>query len=78
MNRRIVKETLKNGHIQYRVEVYGRPTIFSKKQWYTDTKVIFFGFVNEITSDAVFDTLKEAQIHCGINPNPVIRREIIT
>ena len=77
MKRRIVKETLKDGNIQYRVEVYGRPTIFSKKQWYTDTKVIFFGFGNEITNDAVFDTLKEAQIHCGIDPNPVIDKEII-
>lgn len=73
MNRRIIKETLANGDIQYRVEVYKRPTIFSKKQWYTDSFNL-----GEITFSAIFKTLEEAQVHCGIDTNPVVSREIIT
>lgn len=75
--RRIVKETLSNRDVKYRVETDRCFFGLIKCKWHTDTVTIpMFG--GDITVLAVFDTLKEAQIHCGINPNPVIRKEIIT
>lgn len=75
--RRIVKETLSNRDIKYRVETDRCFFGLIKCKWHTDTVTIPMSD-GDITVLAVFDTLKEAQIHCGIDPNPVIREEIIT
>lgn len=74
--RRIVKETLSNGDTKYRVETDRCFFGLIKCKWYTDTVTIPM-FAGDITVLAVFDTLREAQIYCGIDPNPVIRKEII-
>lgn len=75
--RRIVKETLSNRDTKYRVETDRCFFGLIKCKWHTDTVTIPMSG-GDITVLAVFNTLREAQIHCGINPNPVIREEIIT
>lgn len=74
--KRIVKETLKSGKVQYRVEK--NTTFFGliPCEWYTCTVTIPFGF-GEVSCEAVFNTLEEAQKFCGVNPNPIVNREII-
>ena len=73
--KRIVEETLENGEKQYRVETDRRFFGLIKTNWHTDT--VYLGYPYDTTCNAVFCTLREAQIHCGINPNPVIKREVI-
>lgn len=77
MQKRIVKETLANGNIQYRVEKFAKPIFFLKRRWITDTVLDPFG-EDFIEFDAVFDTLEEAEEHIfdGM-PNPVVEREIV-
>ena len=74
--KRIVKETLKSGKVQYRVEK--NTTFFGliPCEWHTCTVTIPFGF-GEVSCEAVFNTLEEAQKFCGVDSNPVINREII-
>ena len=74
--KRIVKETLKSGKVQYRVEK--NTTFFGliPCEWHTCTVTIPFGF-GEVSCEAVFNTLEEAQKFCGVNPNPIVNREII-
>lgn len=74
--RRIVEETLSNGCKQYRVESNRRFFGLLKCNWYTETVTIPYG-LGDIRCEAVFNTLREAQIHCGMDPNPVINRKII-
>lgn len=74
--KRIVKETLKNGKVQYRVE---KNTMFFGLipcDWYTCT-VTFSSDFGDVTCEAVFNTLEEAQEFYGINNNPVIEREVL-
>lgn len=75
MAKRIVEETLENGEKQYRVETDRWFFGLLKCDWYTDS--VYLGYPYDTTCNAVFGTLREAQIHCGINPNPVIKREVI-
>lgn len=74
--RRIVEETLKDGKVQYRVEA--KTTIFGYvwNDWHTDVALLVRNGM-DIHLDAVFHSLAEAKIHCGINPNPIVKREII-
>lgn len=74
--KRIIKETLDNGDIQYRVETNRCFFGLFKCKWHTDTCIHFYGDI-EIRCAAVFNTLREAQIYCGIDPNPVVKRQII-
>lgn len=78
MVKRIVKETLNNGEEQYRVEECLIP--FLGKLWTTATMPIILDNGTETYTDAVFDSLEEAQRFCGIEPNEkiVTKREIIT
>ena len=72
--RRIVEEILSNGERQYRVESNRRFFGLFKCKWYTETIPYDYG---DVHCEAVFKTLREAQIHCGIDPNPVIKRKIV-
>lgn len=74
--RRIVEETLSNGERQYRVESNRRLFGLLKCKWYTETVAIPY-MEGSIHCAAVFKTLREAQAHCGINPNPVVSRKIV-
>lgn len=78
MAKRIVKETLNNGKEQYRVEECLIP--FIGTLWTTATISIVLDNDTEAYAEAVFNSLEEAQIFCGINPDEerVIKREIIT
>lgn len=75
--KRIVKETLKSGKVQYRVEK--NTTFFGliPCKWYTCRVTIPFGY-GEVLCEAVFETLEEAQQFCGININPIVNREVIS
>ena len=75
--KRIVKETLKSGKVQYRVEK--NTTFFGliPCKWHTCMVTIPFGF-GEIPCEAVFNTLEEAQEFYGIDTNPVVNREVIS
>lgn len=75
--KRIVKETLKSGKVQYRVEK--NTTFFGliPCEWHTCTVTIPFGF-GEVSCEAVFNTLEEAQKFCGVDPNPVVNREVVS
>lgn len=72
MKRRIVKETYKDGTVQYRIEKYSR---FSG--WHIETKVIYLEYMRHIEEPLRFDTLEEAKEYCGIPINPIINEEII-
>lgn len=75
--RRIVKETLKDGKVQYRVETNRRLFGLIKSKWHTDTTPVGMDeYITEI--GAIFNTLEEAQRFCGIDPNPIISREIVS
>ena len=74
--RRIIEEELKDGSIQYRVESNRMFFGLIPCKWYTCTVTIPYGYA-EVSCDAVFNTLEEAQIFVGINPNPVIKRTIL-
>lgn len=77
MAKRIVKETLNNGKEQYRVEECLIP--FIGTLWTTALVYIVLDNGTETYAEAVFDSLKEAQIFCEIDPDEerVIKREII-
>ena len=75
--KRMVKETLKSGKVQYRVE---KNTMFFGLipcKWYTCMVTIPFGF-GEVSCEAVFNTLGEAQQFYGIDTDPVVNREVIS
>lgn len=74
--RRIIKETLKDGEVQYRVEVKMTAFGYVLSDWHTDDVYVSTGDT-DFTCSAVFHTLAEAQIHCGQSPNPIVKREII-
>ena len=46
-------------------------------KWHTCTIAIPYTF-GDVTLDAVFNTLEEAQEFCGINADSVIDREVIS
>ena len=46
-------------------------------KWHTCMVTIPFGF-GEISCEAVFNTLEEAQQFCGINTDPVVNREVVS
>lgn len=75
--KRIAKETLKSGKVQYRVEK--NTTFFGliPCEWHTCTVTIPFGF-REVSCEAIFETLEEAQQFYGIDTNPVVNREVIS
>lgn len=72
--KRIVEETLEDGTKQYRVET-NRLWGFIPIKWTTD--LCYVGYPYDIHVSAIFSTLKEAQRHCGIDPNPVKERKIL-
>lgn len=75
--KRIVEETLKDGRIRYRVE--SNRTFFGLLpcKWYTCTVYINNEYSYDIACDAVFDSLKEAEIFADIETNPVIKRVVL-
>lgn len=74
--KRIVKETFKDGKVQYRVETDRCFFGLIKCGWHTDTTPVGMDeYITEI--GAIFNTLEEAQKFCGIDPNPVVNREVI-
>ena len=75
--KRIVKETLKSGKVQYRVEK--NTTFFGliPCEWHTCMVTIPFGF-GEVSCEAVFNTLEEAQEFYGIHTDPVIDKEVVS
>ena len=75
--KRIVKETLDDGTVQYRVEVFRKPLFFLKGYWQTDT--YFYPFGNGVDLEAVFDTLEEAEEYVFDCPKSkkVVKREIL-
>lgn len=76
--KRIVKETLKNGEIQYRVETNRMFFGLIPCEWYTClTWYVTAKYCEYVPCDAIFNTLREAQIFCGIDPNSVVHTEII-
>ena len=75
--KRIVEETLQNGEKQYRCQSNRRFFGLIIGDWYTMTTHYYFGGSEEITCNAVFSTLEEAQRFLGINPNPVVKKEVI-
>lgn len=77
MAKRIVKETLNNGKEQYRVEECLIP--FIGTLWTTAIVTIILDNGAETHAEAVFDSFKEAQRFCEIDPDEerVIKREII-
>lgn len=75
--KRIVKETLKNGKIQYRVQKNTRLWGLIKTKWHTCLVEHYFGISDVIYCGAVFNTLEEAQKYCGIKLNPIVKSEII-
>lgn len=75
--KRIVKETLKDGTIKYRVQKNTRLWGLIKTKWHTCLVEYPVGISDMIYCSAVFDTLEEAQRYCGINLNPVVKTEII-
>lgn len=70
--KRIVEETLADGTVQYRVEVFWRPFFWMKHRWVTDT-------MEGCPFDAVFRTLGEAELHAFGYPKSkkVVKREIL-
>lgn len=80
MSRRIVKETLKDGKIQFRVEtnkLFG----FIPWKWHTDIQDIDYGYYVS-RGPAVFYTLEDAKEHIeqttwSKEKNPVVKREIL-
>lgn len=74
--KRIIEEELKDGTIQYRVESNRMFFGLIPCKWYTCTVTIPYGYA-EIFCYAVFNTLEEAQVFAGINPNPVIKRTLL-
>lgn len=82
--KRIVKETLMDGTIQYRVEVFVPQLVplfnlFSKGKWITDSYFEPFGYGVDL--EAVFDTLEEAELHAfgdlKSEENVIVKREIL-
>lgn len=75
--KRIVKETLDDGTVQYRVEVFQKSLFFLKGYWQTDT--YFYPFGSGVYLEAVFDTLEEAEEHVfGYSKSKkVVKREIL-
>ena len=74
--KRIVKETRRSGKVQYRVE---KNTMFFGLipcEWHTCIMTIPFD-CGEVSCEAIFDTLEEAQRFYGINTDPVISKEVI-
>lgn len=71
MNRRIVKETYKDGTVQYRIEKYSK---FSG--WRTETRNVSY-YMTDYKEPVRFYTLEDAKEYCGIPSNPIISEEII-
>lgn len=74
--KRIVKELHSNGDITYRVETNRWFFGLLPCKWHVDTITVSC-FCGDITCKAVFSTLKEAKIHCGIKVYPIIKEEIV-
>lgn len=71
--KRIVKETLKDGYIQYRVQKKNWLGI-----WVTDTQYHYslYGMGCSLTSRAIFPTLELAKEFCG-HDLKVVKKEIV-
>lgn len=75
--KRIVKEIKKDGSIQYRVESNKRFFgLFNSKKWHTCTITCYSNY-GELVLEAVFDSIEEAEIFCGLSTNPVVKSEVI-
>lgn len=77
MAKRIIKETLGDGRIRYRVET-NRLFGFIPIPWTTDVdKVDCFGL--DYTIPAIFDNLHDAQCFCGIIPDKdkIVKSEVL-
>ncbi len=75
MAKRIIKETCKDGTVQYRVETNKNFFGFRTK-WHTCKYTVGYNQY-EATVDAIFNSLEDAEKYCGIDPNPIINREIV-
>lgn len=79
MAKRIVKETLGDGRIRYRVET-NRLFGFIPIAWTTDIDICTIdNFGTECSFFAIFDNLEGAQRFCGITPSKdeVVRKEVL-
>lgn len=75
---RIVEEIREDGSKHYIVETNRRFFGLFKTDWYVATAYIDGAYNGDfIPIPAIFNTLKEAQIYCGIDPNPIVKKEII-
>lgn len=75
--KRIVEETLKDGKIRYRVESNRIFFGLIPCKWHTCTVHYSNEYCYDISCNAVFDTLKEAEIFADIETNPVIKRVVL-
>lgn len=78
MAKRIVKETLGDGRVLYRVET-NRLFGFIPIKWTTDIDFLTTGLFCDNGFPAVFENLSDAESFCGIIPNSdkVIKKEIL-
>ena len=79
MAKRIVKETLRDGRVRYRVET-NRLFGFIPIRWTTDLDFYTIDdYGTECSFLAIFDNLSDAKRFCGILPNKeeVIKREVL-
>lgn len=77
MAKRIVKETLGDGRIRFRVET-NRLFGFIPIKWTTDLDVVTIDNT-ESSCLAVYENLEDAQRFCGITPDSekVVKREVL-
>lgn len=75
MAKRIVKETRKDGTVQYRVETNKNFFGFRTK-WHTCKYTTRYNQYEAVV-DAIFNSLEHAEEYCGIDLNPIISKEIV-
>ena len=74
--KRIIKEVREDGTEQYRVESKIVFLGITWSNWHTDTVYRETRYGGNVY-DAVFSTLREALVFCGIEANPIVKREVL-
>ena len=75
---RIVEEIHEDGLKHYIVETNRKFFGLFKADWHVATAYIDGAYSGDVIPvPAIFNTLKEAQLFCGIDPNPIIKQNII-
>lgn len=75
---RIIEEIREDGTKQYSVETNRKFLGLIKCKWRLANAYIDEPYSADVTIvPAIFNSLKEAQIFCGIDTNPIIKKEII-